>query len=192
MRSGLDGRPGGSRSILQALQRFGSFRNFFSWWKRCSPALKTKSTLRCVQVSTRSWNSGMAPSCNPNGRRRCRYLRPLKELVRFLFHFATTLFPVAFPCQSLLYPLFFAGLEIEGVTFHLFDDVLCLHFPLKATKSILKCFTLLEFYFSQLKNTSQPIEDCIRNSRGLRFRLTDTVAIPSNTTESRNLQINTG
>ena len=37
MRSGLDGRPGGSRSISQALQRFGSFRNLFSWWKRCSP-----------------------------------------------------------------------------------------------------------------------------------------------------------
>ena len=187
MRSGLDGRPGGSRSISQALQRFGSFRNLFSWWKRCSPPLKTKS----VQVSTRSSNSGTATSCNANGRRRCRYLRPLKELVRSLFHFATTLFPVALPGQSLLYPLFFAGLKIEGVTFHLFDDVLGLHFPLKAAKSIFKGFTLLEFYFSQLKNTSQPIEDCIRNSRGLRFQRTDTVAIPSNTTESRNLKANT-
>jgi len=45
------------RLLLQALQRLGSLRNFLSWKKLCSPAVKTKSTPQSIHFNTLSWNS---------------------------------------------------------------------------------------------------------------------------------------
>jgi hypothetical protein len=55
----------------------------------------------------------------------------------------------------LLGPELLARLQIEGVTFHLFDDVLLLHLTLEAAKGVLKSFALLKLNFRQMKYTSQ-------------------------------------
>ena len=47
-----------------------------------------------------------------------------------------TLLPVPFASQRLLDPQFLARLQVEGVAFHFFDDVLLLHFSLEAAKGV--------------------------------------------------------
>ncbi len=58
-------------------------------------------------------------------------LRPC-SLILFLACFLAC----AFARQCFLYPLFLAGLQVEGVTFYFFNDVLLLHFPLEATQGV--------------------------------------------------------
>ena len=48
-----------------------------------------------------------------------------------------------------LHTLLFAGLQVEGVTLNLLDDVFLLHLALEAAQSILEGFTLLKPYFCQ-------------------------------------------
>jgi len=58
--------------------------------------------------------------------------RPIGLLV-LLF---TSLFAAALSRQRFLHALFLARLEVEGVTFHLLDDVLLLDFALEAPEGI--------------------------------------------------------
>jgi hypothetical protein len=53
---------------------------------------------------------------------------PLLQLVLFLARFLTS----SFPSQRCLYPLFLAGLQVEGVALDLLDDVFLLHLALEA------------------------------------------------------------
>jgi hypothetical protein len=67
-----------------------------------------------------------------------------------LFDFPATLFPVPFPCKSLLYPQLLTRLQIKRMPLYFFDDVFLLHLALKATKGVFQSFTILESNFSQL------------------------------------------
>ena len=58
-------------------------------------------------------------------------------------------FTAALACQRFFHPLFLAGLQVKGVTFHFLDDVLLLYFSLKAAKRILEGLSLLQSDFSQ-------------------------------------------
>jgi hypothetical protein len=68
---------------------------------------------------------------------------------RFL---ATTL-----PRQCFLCPLFFARLQVKGVTFHFLNDVLLLHLALEATQSVFERFAFLQSDFSQRNYTPKPV-----------------------------------
>jgi hypothetical protein len=78
------------------------------------------------------------------------------EVLR-LFRFPAALLPVPFTCQRLLHPLLLTGLQIKGVTFYFFDDVLLLYLPLKPAKGVLNGFALLQFYFCQTETTPPAI-----------------------------------
>ena len=70
---------------------------------------------------------------------------------RRLLDVLASLFPVTLPRQRLFRALLFAGLQIEGVTLYLFDNVLLLHFALEAPQSAFERFAILDMDFSQLK-----------------------------------------
>lgn len=71
-----------------------------------------------------------------------------------LLNFPAIFLPVPFAGQRLLGPELFTRLQIERVSFDLFDNVLLLDLTFEAAKSIFKSFTLLKLYFSQMKYTS--------------------------------------
>ena len=60
-----------------------------------------------------------------------------------LLDFPAVLFPVSFAGQGLLSPELLARLQIEGMAFHFFDNVLLLDLTFEAAKGVLKRFTLL-------------------------------------------------
>jgi hypothetical protein len=66
-----------------------------------------------------------------------------------LLDFPAILLPVSFSGQRLLGPELLAWLQVERVSFDLFDDVLLLDFALEATKGVLKGLALLKLNFSQ-------------------------------------------
>jgi hypothetical protein len=72
-------------------------------------------------------------------------------------HALFLLFPCLFACalarQRLFHPLFFARLQVEGVTFHFLNDVLLLHLSLKATQGIFERFAFLQSNFCQRNYT---------------------------------------
>jgi hypothetical protein len=72
-----------------------------------------------------------------------------------LFCFLTRLFAVAFPRQGFLHATLFTRLEIEGVTFDFFDNVLLLDLSLKAAQCVFKGLALLNSNFCQKKYTSR-------------------------------------
>jgi hypothetical protein len=49
--------------------------------------------------------------------------------------------------QRLLHPLFFARLEIEGVSFHFLDDIFLLNSSLEPAKRVFQGLPILESYF---------------------------------------------
>ena len=63
------------------------------------------------------------------------------------------LFTAAFPRQRFLDALFLAGLQVEGVTLNLLDNIFLLHLTLEATQRILKRFSLLNSDFCQTDYT---------------------------------------
>ncbi len=70
-----------------------------------------------------------------------------------LFLLFSCLFACAFARQRLFYPLFFAWLQVEGVTFHFLNYVLLLHLPLKATQGVFERFAFLQSNFCQRNYT---------------------------------------
>ncbi len=66
---------------------------------------------------------------------------------------AANLLPTPFSGQGLLDPLLFAGLQVEGVSLDLLDDVLLLDFSLEAAESVLDRLALLNSYFSHSVHT---------------------------------------
>jgi hypothetical protein len=72
-----------------------------------------------------------------------------------LFHFPAILLPVPFAGQRLLGPELLARLQIEGMAFHFFDNVLLLDFSFEAAKGVFQRFALLKLYFSQTNYTSR-------------------------------------
>jgi hypothetical protein len=58
------------------------------------------------------------------------------------------------PRKSLLRPALFSGLHVKTVLFDFLDDVLLLDLALESTQSVLKGFTLLNYYLSHAKLTS--------------------------------------
>ena len=71
---------------------------------------------------------------------------PIGDLVGALF---ARLLAAALARQCLFYALLFAGLEVKGVALDLLDDVLLLHFALKAAQRIFQRFTFLNADFCQ-------------------------------------------
>lgn len=53
-------------------------------------------------------------------------------------------FAISFARQSFLGAAFFAGLQIEGMPLHFFNNVLLLDFTFEPTQGIFKRFTLLQ------------------------------------------------
>jgi len=53
--------------------------------------------------------------------------------------------------QRFLYPFLFSGLQVKRVTFYFFNDVLLLHFPLKATQGVFERLAFLQSDFCQKK-----------------------------------------
>ena len=72
-------------------------------------------------------------------------------LILLFTRFLTT----ALSRKRFFHTLFFARLQIKGVTFHFFDNVLLLYFSLEAAKRILEGFPLLKSDFSQTDYTPQ-------------------------------------
>ena len=70
-----------------------------------------------------------------------------------LLLFAPALLAVALARQRLLHTALLAGLQVERVPLHFFDNVLLLHFPLEAAQGVLKGFPLLKPYLSHAGNT---------------------------------------
>lgn len=62
---------------------------------------------------------------------------------------AGALFARALACQRGLYPLLLARLQIERVTFDVFNDVLLQDLALKALERALQAFAIVELNFSQ-------------------------------------------
>ena len=83
---------------------------------------------------------------------------PHQETARFKFLvlFLTRLLTATLPSQRFFHPLFFTRFQVEGVTFHFFNDVLLLHFPFEAAKRVLEGFALLNSYFRQSDYTPLP------------------------------------
>src|SRR6266498_4984074 len=77
---------------------------------------------------------------------------PACLLLFFSRFLATTL-----PRQCFLCPLFFAGLQVKGVTFHFLNDVFLLHLALEATQSVFERFAFLQSDFSQRNYTPKPV-----------------------------------
>ncbi len=77
--------------------------------------------------------------------------RPRHSLV-LLF---TSLFPAALARQSFFHTLFLTGFQVEGVPLHFLDDVLLLHFALKAPQCIFEGLTFLQSDFSHLAKHPQ-------------------------------------
>ena len=74
---------------------------------------------------------------------------PLLPLILFF----ACLFSRSFTRQRSLHTLFFAGLQVEGVSLDLLNDVFLLHLALEAAESILEGFPLLKPYFCQTRYT---------------------------------------
>jgi hypothetical protein len=66
-----------------------------------------------------------------------------------LILFFACFLPGALTSQRGLHTLFFAGLQVKGVTLDLLDDVFLLHLAFKAAQSILEGFSLLKPHFCQ-------------------------------------------
>ena len=64
-----------------------------------------------------------------------------------------SLFAAAFARESFLDAFLLAGLQVEGVTLDLLNDVPLLHFALKRSEGILEGLTLLNPNFSQTNYT---------------------------------------
>ena len=75
---------------------------------------------------------------------------PEEETHRLLILFFTSFFPTAFARERFFDALFFAGLQVKGVTLDLLDDVFLLHLALEATQRVFEGFALLESDFRQL------------------------------------------
>ena len=75
--------------------------------------------------------------------------------LRLVLFFAC-LFSSALPSQRSFYTLFFAGLQVEGVSLDLLDNVFLLHLALEAAQSILEGFALLKPYFCQIYTPPDP------------------------------------
>jgi hypothetical protein len=71
--------------------------------------------------------------------------------------FFACLFSAALARQRFLHALFFAGLQVKGVTLYLLDDVFLLHLALKATQCIFEGLALLKSNFCQLNYTPKPV-----------------------------------
>lgn len=71
--------------------------------------------------------------------------RPFPALVLFF----ARLLASSLASQRSFHTLLLAGLQVEGVTLNLLDDVFLLHLALKATKSVLEGLTLLKPNFCQ-------------------------------------------
>jgi len=74
-----------------------------------------------------------------------------------LFDFPATFLPVPLTRKRLLDAQLLARLQIKGVPLYFFNDVFLLHFPLEPPEGVFQGFTVLESYFCQSKNTSEPI-----------------------------------
>jgi hypothetical protein len=72
--------------------------------------------------------------------------RPFPALVLFF----ACLLSRALPSQRSLYPLFLAGLQVEGVSLDLLDNVFLLHLAFETAQSILEGFALLKPNFCQI------------------------------------------
>jgi hypothetical protein len=66
-------------------------------------------------------------------------------------------FSAALTGQCFFHALFFARLQVKGVTLDLLDDVFLLHFALEATQCIFEGLALLKSYFCQLNYTPKPV-----------------------------------
>lgn len=70
-----------------------------------------------------------------------------------LLRFGATLLAIALTSESFLGTTLLAGLQVEGVTFDLLDDVFLLHFALETAKSAFERFAFLHNYFCQIRFT---------------------------------------
>ena len=69
-----------------------------------------------------------------------------------LFRVASLLLARPFASECLLGAALIAGLQIEGVFLDVLDDVLLLHFALKAAEGTFDGLAFLNFYFCQCKH----------------------------------------
>ena len=67
-----------------------------------------------------------------------------------LLDIGAALFAIPLASQSFLGAALFAGLQVEGVTLDLFDNIFLLNFALKATKRAFESFAILQYDFCQL------------------------------------------
>ncbi len=78
--------------------------------------------------------------------------RPFTASILFFTCFFTS--PLA--CESRLYSLLLAWLQVKGVALDLLDNVFLLHLALEAAESVLEGFTLLKSNFCQTDTPPNP------------------------------------
>ncbi len=79
----------------------------------------------------------------------------------WLVLFLTYLLAIALARERLFDALLLAGLQVEGVTLYLFDNVFGLNFALEAAQGIFERFTFLNSNLCQGKYTSQSGPECL-------------------------------
>src|ERR1700722_3769721 len=62
----------------------------------------------------------------------------------------------SFARQSCLNTFLFAGLQVEGVSFHFLDDVFLLHLALETSQRVFEGLALLQSYFCQTYTPPNP------------------------------------
>jgi hypothetical protein len=79
-------------------------------------------------------------------------LLEMQNLRRGLLDILASLLAVSLASQRFLSPLLFTRLEIERMSFNLFDDVFLLDLSLESPQGALQGFTVLDIDFRQLKS----------------------------------------
>lgn len=140
--------------------------------RRTTPA-KTPKSLRLWE--TESDQNEILPVCQPNGASGA-LMRPglaspaltagrgsdLSSLGTWTDRFGclvllfTSFFAIPLACQRLFYTALFAGLEVEGMTFHFFNDVFLLNLAFKSAQCI---FKRLAFLNANLRQRTTPPND---------------------------------
>lgn len=95
------------------------------------------------------------PAILPTQAQICRSLGTWTDRLVDLVLLFTCFFAIPLACQRFLHTAFFAGLEIEGMTFDFFNDVFLLDLALKPAQCIFKRLAFLNANLCQKNYTSR-------------------------------------
>ena len=113
------------------------------------------------QINSGRWRAGKENSQSRGAKTARDWLSEVWQTTLFGALFAR-FFAAALASQRLFNTFLFAGLQVKGVAFDLFDDVFLLHFALEAAQRIFKRLALLDANFCQNQHPPTSLVDVIR------------------------------